>query len=233
MEGTWNLSVEFTWLAKGKNSIESRGQALYLSLGCLTETQALPKRCLLLRCHVQFGFQRTFLTLNQQISLLLPSFKAASCDYPPRFQSRQNCPWATLKCVRTFLLAGSWWNWIISPTWFCEIWACAFSNRLVFGGERFDPEETRKSKERCASHRGLPVPWQRCGPKKQCTNLSSDGTCLYLWFARTICTLRLTGAQLTITDNISPSSYEWVPSLLKCTDQITLKVLRAKWAYFM
>lgn len=37
-----------------------------------------------------------------------------------------------------------------------------------------------------------------------CTSLSSDGTCLYLWFARKISILRLTEAQLIITDNICP-----------------------------
>lgn len=100
-------SVKFTWLANGKNSSEGPGQAVYLSLECLTEIQALPKRCLLLSCYVQLGFKRTFFTLNHKTSLLLPSFKAASYDYPPRFQSRQNCPWATLKRLRTFSLAGN------------------------------------------------------------------------------------------------------------------------------
>lgn len=117
VEGTQSLSVEFTWLANTRKFIEAQergpGQAIYLSLRCLTEIQALPKRCLLLRCHMQFGFKRTFFTLNHKISLLLPSFKAASYEYPHRFQSRQNYTWATLKILRTFLLADSWWNWIV------------------------------------------------------------------------------------------------------------------------
>lgn len=117
VEGTQSSSVEFTWLTNGKNSIEAQerspGQAIYLSLGCLIEIQALPKRCFLLRWPMQFCFKRTFFTLNHTISLLLPSFKAASCEYPPRFQSRQNYTCATPKGLRGFLLAGSWWNWIV------------------------------------------------------------------------------------------------------------------------
>lgn len=225
VEGTRSSSVEFTWLANDKNSTEAQergpGEAIYLSLGCLTEIQALPKRCLLLWWHMHSSFKRTFFTLNHKISLLLPSFKAASYEYPPRFKSRQNYTLATLKSLRAFLLPGSWWNWIVLQTLFCEC-ECGLLLRGYYLVGRDLIQEGHVSPRNDVLHITAfctmaevwskervyqPLLWWDMSVPLVCKeDLHSEAD----W--STACNHR---------EPFPPNRYEWVPSQPKCTDQIT------------
>lgn len=154
--------------------------------------------------HMQLGFKRTFFTLNHKTSLLLPSFKAASYDYPPRFQSKQNCPCPTLKCLRTFFWLAADGTELSCKPYFVKCEHGLLLTGYYLAGKDFIQERQEVQGKMCFTS------WPPCtmaevwSKETLCTNLSSDGTGLYLWFARKISTLRLTGAQLIIRDNISP-----------------------------
>lgn len=93
------------------------------------------------------------------------------------------------------------------------MWVWPFTDRASSWWARFNTGGTRQSKEWCASHHGLLVPLQRPDPEKHCVpipplmgHIYTSGIYTGIWLAKKISTLRLTGAQLTITERFSPGT---------------------------